>query len=638
MLAPQDGSTCEIDGDNVVIHIVPKNTTVYNAWHWGAITDDLTKDVTFNEDGTIDLKLAAADYCGYASPIAPIKAADGTTSKDQYYLAIPAADKLPKAEKKVEKLPYDGDDMGFFKEDLASAFGMLAPQDGSTCEIDGDNVVIHIVPKNTTVYNAWHWGAITDDLTKDVTFNEDGTIDLKLAAADYCGYASPIAPIKAADGTTSKDQYYLAIPAADKLPKAEKEEGSKAIDLEINNNTGMFKAVTASLETAEDGSQTLVVALSGTSYENLFKGNYEEAKSNGNDRTKWIKAETNADGKLEFRIPVAADETYLPLVSISNTYLAKFEAGENPIERAFYPRQMVIDREAKTLVVGDYEFSKELEIVNNVKMFKPESATLTTIGGPNSNNYAAILDLVMGSDSFDKAFIGTKDEAAAAKEGVVSLENRTFSFKLKWVVKAGEPDSVVDLMKDTIIVSFHSVKNDAWYERKMTVSESKGKLTFNEAATDDDSPVKVVSVKDKSSEPVPFTLGDVEKNVELTIPVAVKVNPDVDDPESIDIKWQKDIVLPADTTFPVTIEFEYENKSQNFFIYHYDTEKKVWEVVGEGKEGKATVTLNSLSPVALVAVNTPNTGDSAAPYLWGAAAVVCAAAAVFVARRRREEN
>ena len=194
------------------------------------------------------------------------------------------------------------------------------------------------------------------------------------------------------------------------------------------------------------------MALSGTSYENLFKGNYEEAKSNGNDRTKWIKAETNADGKLEFRIPVAADETYLPLVSISNTYLAKFEAGENPIERAFYPRQMVIDREAKTLVVGDYEFSKELEIVNNVKMFKPESATLTTIGGPNSNNYAAILDLVMGSDSFDKAFIGTKDEAAAAKEGVVSLENRTFSFKLKWVVKAGEPDSVVDLMKDTIIV------------------------------------------------------------------------------------------------------------------------------------------------------------------------------------------
>ncbi|MBQ1892147.1 MAG: hypothetical protein II164_07395, partial [Firmicutes bacterium] len=212
MLAPQEGSTCEIDGDSVVIHIVPKNTTVYNALHWGAITDELTKDVTFNEDGTIDLKLAAADYCGYAHPIAPLKA-DGATSTTQYYLAIPAADKLPKAEKKVEKFAYDKDSVSFIKED-GSAFGMLAPQEGSTCEIDGDDVVIHIVPKNTTVYNALHWGAITDDLTKDITFNEDGTIDLKLAAADYCGYASPIAPIKAADGTTSKDQYYLAIPAA----------------------------------------------------------------------------------------------------------------------------------------------------------------------------------------------------------------------------------------------------------------------------------------------------------------------------------------------------------------------------------------------------------------------------------------
>ena len=583
MLTPQNGSYWALDGDNVVIHIIPKNTTVYNSWHWGAITDELTKDVTFNEDGSIDLKLAAADYCGFASPVAPIKVKDGKTTADQYYLAVPAKDKLSTLEE--------------VKKDLEAA----APVEEKIEAIG------------------------------EVTLESEEKIAAAREACDALTDAQKKLVANAADLTAAEE-------ALKALKEEAEKEAAKHIELTITNNTNMFKAVTAFLDTADDGTQTLVVALSGTSYENIFKGNYEEAKSNGNDRTKWIKAETNADGKLEFRIPVAEDETYLPLVSISNTYLAKFEAGENPIERAFYPRQMVIDREAKTLVVGDYEFSKELEIVNNVKMFKPESATLTTIGGPNSNNYAAILDLVMGSDSFDKAFIGTKDEAAAAKEGVVSLENRTFSFKLKWVVKAGEPDSVVDLMKDTIIVSFHSVSKDAWYERQMTVSESKGKLTFNEAATDDDSPVKVVSVKDKSSEPVPFTLGDVEKNVELTIPVAVKVNPDVDDPESIDIKWQKDIVLPADTTFPVTIEFEYENKSQNFFIYHYDTEKKVWEVVGEGKEGKATVTLNSLSPVALVAVNTPNTGDSAAPYLWGTAAVVCAAAAVFVARRRREEN
>ena len=63
--------------------------------------------------------------------------------------------------------------------------------------------------------------AITDELTKDVTFNEDGSIDLKLAAADYCGFASPVAPIKVKDGKTTADQYYLAVPAKDKLSTLE---------------------------------------------------------------------------------------------------------------------------------------------------------------------------------------------------------------------------------------------------------------------------------------------------------------------------------------------------------------------------------------------------------------------------------
>ena len=657
MLAPQEGSTCEIDGDDVVIHIVPKSTTTYNAIHWGAITDELTKDVTFNEDGTIDLKLAAADYCGYAHPIAPIKAADGGTSKDQYYLAIPAADKLPKAASEepvtedpvteapeteapsgVEKLAYDGDALAFYKEDLSSAFGMLTPQEGSTCEIDGDNVVIHIIPKNTTVYNSWHWGAITDELTKDVTFNEDGTIDLKLAAADYCGYASPIAPIKVKDGATSSDQYYLAIPAKDKLPEAEPETKASSVELAITNNVNMFKVVTASVETAEDGTKTLVIALNGKGYENLFKGDYEQAKANGNDRTKWIASETNADGKLEFRVPVTDDEKLIPIVAISKSYVEKFDAGENPIERAFFPRQMELDTDAKTLVVSDYESSKDIKVINNVKMFKPESAKLTTVGGPNSNDYATTLDLLMGSDAFDKAFIGAKDEAAAASDGVIAVDGRTFSFKLRWIKTAGQPDTTVDLMKDPITISFHSVKNDAWYERVFVVSESKGTVTINPAAEDDGSGVKVISIKDKNSDPVPFSLDDVKDQEKLTIPVAVKVNPDVDNPDSIEIKWQKDIVIPEGTEFPITVEFEYKNKSQNFFIYHYDTEKKVWEVAGQGKEGKAVITFDKFSPVALVAVNTPNTGDHSAPWIWGAAAVVSAAAAMVLAVRRRKEE
>ena len=45
---------------------------------------------------------------------------------------------------------------------------------------------IHYVPKNTTVYNALHWGAIDEELTKDVLFNEDGSFDLTVSA-DKCG-------------------------------------------------------------------------------------------------------------------------------------------------------------------------------------------------------------------------------------------------------------------------------------------------------------------------------------------------------------------------------------------------------------------------------------------------------------------
>ena len=132
----------------------------------------------------------------------------------------------------IDKIPYDGNDIKFVKEDLTSGFGMFAAQDGTTCEIDGDNVVIHFVPKNTTTYGGLHWGAITDtNLTKDVTFNTDGTIDLTLPADEYCGYAHPVAPIKKTDETaTTSTQYYLAIPAKDKLPVKSDDADYTAVD------------------------------------------------------------------------------------------------------------------------------------------------------------------------------------------------------------------------------------------------------------------------------------------------------------------------------------------------------------------------------------------------------------------------
>ena len=131
----------------------------------------------------------------------------------------------------IDKIPYNGNDIKFVKEDL-SVFGMFEAQDGTTCEIDGGSVVIHFVPKNTTTYGGFHWGAITDtNLTKDVAFNTDGTIDLTLPADEYCGYAHPVAPIKKTDETaTTKTQYYLAIPAKDKLPVKSDDADYTAVD------------------------------------------------------------------------------------------------------------------------------------------------------------------------------------------------------------------------------------------------------------------------------------------------------------------------------------------------------------------------------------------------------------------------
>jgi hypothetical protein len=482
---------------------------------------------------------------------------------------------------------------------------------------------------------------------------------MKLSAEEYCGYAYPVAPIKVKGGTASK-QLYLVVPTADKLqtaaeeptvedPAAEEptvEESAESVELSITNNTGMFNAVSASVETAEDGSKTLVVALSGTGYKNLFKGTYEQAAANGEDRTKWIKAETNAAGKLEFRIPVEEGETYIPVVAISQSYLDKHDKDpkNNTLERAFYPRQMELDLEAKTLVVGDYEHSEELTVTNNVKMFKPESAKLTTVGGPNSNGYSVTLEFLYGSDSFSKAYIGRASEAGSEGIEIIEAVDKLFSFKLKWMGTAGQPDSVVNLMEDPFVVCFYSVKNEKWYEREFTVDESGLTLTINEAPEEDETPAEddvVKSIDDKNGKSVSFKCEEVPEDVKLTKPVAAAVNDKIKDPEEIEILWQKEVSVPENTEYPVKValKVDEDHRDKKIYIYHYDTEKNAWEVVGEGKGEIVEIDLNNLSPVAMVAQNekVPATGDSSRIGFWTAmtAFSVTAAGMLLFIRRKR---
>ena len=221
------------------------------------------------------------------------------------------------------------------------------------------------------------------------------------------------------------------------------------------------------------------MALSGTGYHNLFLGTYEEAVANGDNRDNWIAGYQNDAGKWEFRIPLTEGVNYMPIVAISQSYLEKYEAGQNPLARAFYPRQAEVDLEAATLVTGDYENIQEITVTNNVKMFKVSGASLDTVGGPNSNGYKTDLLLVMGSDSFDKAYIGTAEEAAAAAKVVEIGENKTFALQVRWIRQFGQPETIETLIGEPIVMSFHSVSKDAWYERVFTINETEGTLTID---------------------------------------------------------------------------------------------------------------------------------------------------------------
>lgn len=269
--------------------------------------------------------------------------------------------------------------------------------------------------------------------------------------------------------TTEKDAVASDI---NKLPATVTES-----NLAPTNTTGMFNVVKAILKKGEKRT-FLDITLSGKGYHYLYKGTYEEAVANGDNRNNWI-AGKEVNGQWHFTIPVSDGETYLPIVAISNSYLTKYEQGKNSLERAFYPRQIELDENAKSLVAGDYDHTNTLTVSNSVKMFKITDASLETIGGPNSNNYQKILHLTMGSDSFDKVFIGSMDEAAAA-ESTTAITDKKADLVVKANAMGGT--TTVDYLDKDVVFSFHSVKNNTWYERVFNISKTNGTLTITPVA------------------------------------------------------------------------------------------------------------------------------------------------------------
>lgn len=388
----------------------------------------LTSDVTAATQHRVDWYVADTDYY-YTIPVANLT--------EPVYASFSYTKNVNKgaAWSNVQTITFDTSSMADTTEPAVDASGMNKQ---AALNYTAADAALASVPEDLSIY--------TDETAKAVT-----------------------------DAANALKGKYKAIQQSDvdtlvtALTDAVKALRKKAVSLTVTNKTGMFNVTDAVLD-----NDKLIVTLHGTGYHYLYKGTYEKAVANGDNRDKWI-AGDNSSGKWQFTIPVAEGETFVPIVAISHSYLTKYEQGKNSLERAFYPRQAVIDQNAATLVTGDYDHTKNLTVTNNVKMFKVDTASLETIGGPNSNNYKEILHLTMGSTSFDKVFIGSAVDAAAA-ETTTDITDQKADLTVKANAMGGE--ATVDYLEKEVIFSFHSVKNDSWYERIFNVNKTNGTLTI----------------------------------------------------------------------------------------------------------------------------------------------------------------
>lgn len=388
----------------------------------------LTRDVTAATQHRVDWYIADTDYY-YTIPVANLT--------EPVYASFSYTRNVNKgaAWSNVQTITFDTSSMADTTEPAVDASGMNKQ---AALNYTAADAALASVPEDLSIY--------TDETAKAVT-----------AAAN--ALKGKYKAIQQSDVDTLVTALTDAVKALRK----------KAVSLTVTNKTGMFNVTNAVLD-----NDKLIVTLHGTGYRYLYKGTYEEAVANGDNRDKWI-AGDNSSGKWQFTIPVAEGETFVPIVAISHSYLTKYEQGKNSLERAFYPRQAVIDQNAATLVTGDYDHTKNLTVTNNVKMFKVDTASLETIGGPNSNNYKEILHLTMGSTSFDKVFIGSAVDAAAA-ETTTDITDQKADLTVKANAMGGE--ATVDYLEKEVIFSFHSVKNDSWYERVFNVNKTNGTLTI----------------------------------------------------------------------------------------------------------------------------------------------------------------
>ena len=345
-----------------------------------------------------------------------------------------------------------------------STSGRQKPWSVKSVEVRDGKAYATIMVESETYTDIW-MGGKTYPKTNESGYCEFANVPIDLNSTFYfAGVSSSMSIPIAFSLTTTIDE---STPADPTEPVVIPEEN-------ITNNTGMFKVVTATAVPNADGSAVLTFALSGSGYHWLYKGTYEEALAaneaiaagiaaeTGSD--KLVKGYTNDDGKWEFQMTVAFNElgNDVPVVAISDSYYKKYVNGQNPLERAYYPRQFNLNLSEATLVTGDFDATLDFELTSEVADFKAASpVSVNIVGGPNSNGYKVSPTLVMQDATYDSVTYPCVVDSAVATATATLAEGK-FAISME-----NEPNKTAFQDKTPLTFTFH-VSAAAPYEEAGT--------------------------------------------------------------------------------------------------------------------------------------------------------------------------
>lgn len=243
----------------------------------------------------------------------------------------------------------------------------------------------------------------------------------------------------------------------------------------ITNATGMFKVVSASIETTGD-KVNLRFALGGTGYGDLFMGTFDQCMAaEPTIESQLIHYTTNETGKYEFVVPVEAGENTYAVAALSVRNYTAYKAGTKAFWQCVYPRMFKLDTDAETLWTGDYEGQAALTASVTGKAPAVTAATLDTVGGPQSNGYSETAIITTDATA---AYVGTAEAASLATEGIIEAANGALSLPIVDGNRGGLQSYDGTF---TEAIAFRQA-DDTWIDTTVTLNKNNMTLTIAGAA------------------------------------------------------------------------------------------------------------------------------------------------------------